>query len=55
MYVRIGVRSFFSSLDALTIREWPADTEPPLRSFSVCSDTQINNRRKNQDAAAMDA
>ncbi|WP_246468246.1 MULTISPECIES: DEAD/DEAH box helicase family protein [Bartonella] len=35
-----------------TIREWTADTKIPLRSFAVCSDTQVGKRRKAQDDAA---
>ncbi|WP_375659532.1 hypothetical protein [Bartonella sp. MR30HLJHH] len=52
-----GKRVLFFILSFLiprTIREWTADTEPPLHSFSVYSDTQVSNRRKNQDDAAMD-
>ncbi|WP_375665202.1 DEAD/DEAH box helicase [Bartonella sp. CL162QHHD] len=40
------------SLMSQTIREWTADTAIPLRSFAVCSDTQVGKRRKNQDDAA---
>ncbi|WP_396584142.1 DEAD/DEAH box helicase [Bartonella grahamii] len=40
------------SLMSQTIREWTADTEIPLRSFAVCSDTQVGKRRKAQDDAA---
>ncbi|WP_208439066.1 DEAD/DEAH box helicase family protein, partial [Bartonella vinsonii] len=37
------------ALMSQTIREWTSDTEVPLRSFAVCSDTQVGKRRKNQD------
>ncbi len=37
------------ALMSQTIREWTLDTEVPLRSFAVCSDTQVGKRRKNQD------
>ncbi|EJF77837.1 hypothetical protein MCO_00755 [Bartonella sp. DB5-6] len=40
------------SLMSQTIREWTTDTEIPLRSFAVCSDTQVGKRRKAQDDAA---
>ncbi|MGF7158091.1 DEAD/DEAH box helicase [Bartonella heixiaziensis] len=40
------------SLMSQTIREWTADTDIPLRSFAVCSDTQVGKRRKAQDDAA---
>ncbi|GAA4667523.1 DEAD/DEAH box helicase [Bartonella pachyuromydis] len=40
------------SLMSQTIREWTVDTEIPLRSFAVCSDTQVGKRRKAQDDAA---
>ncbi|WP_375685564.1 DEAD/DEAH box helicase [Bartonella sp. TT110JLCBS] len=40
------------SLMSQTIREWTADTAIPLRSFAVCSDTQVGKRRKAQDDAA---
>ncbi|WP_026088193.1 DEAD/DEAH box helicase, partial [Bartonella rattaustraliani] len=43
------------ALMSQTIREWTTDTEVPLRSFAVCSDTQVGKRRKAQDdAIAMD-
>ncbi|QEE08868.1 N-6 DNA methylase [Bartonella kosoyi] len=35
------------ALVSQTIREWTEDTEVPLRSFAVCSDTQVGKRRKN--------
>ncbi|WP_273758240.1 type ISP restriction/modification enzyme [Bartonella sp. AU55XJBT] len=40
-----------------TIREWTLDTEVPLRSFAVCSDTQVGKRRKGKhdDEAGLDA
>ncbi|WP_375637002.1 DEAD/DEAH box helicase [Bartonella sp. AP152HLJHH] len=37
------------ALVSQTIREWTLDTEVPLRSFAVCSDTKVGKRRKNQD------
>ncbi|WP_026500626.1 DEAD/DEAH box helicase [Bartonella grahamii] len=37
------------ALVSQTIREWTADAQVPLRSFAVCSDTQVGKRRKNQD------
>ncbi|WP_273760650.1 type ISP restriction/modification enzyme [Bartonella sp. ML70XJBT.G] len=37
------------ALVSQTIREWTLDTEIPLRSFAVCSDTKVGKRRKNQD------
>ncbi|WP_375687997.1 MULTISPECIES: DEAD/DEAH box helicase family protein, partial [unclassified Bartonella] len=40
-----------------TIREWTADAQIPLRSFAVCSDTQVGKRRKGKhdDEASLDA
>ncbi|WP_273782920.1 type ISP restriction/modification enzyme [Bartonella sp. ML69XJBT] len=45
------------ALMSQTIREWTADTEIPLRSFAVCSDTQVGKRRKSKqdDEAGLDA
>ncbi|UNE53842.1 DEAD/DEAH box helicase [Bartonella machadoae] len=44
------------ALMSQTIREWTTDAQIPLRSFAVCSDTQVGKRRKNQeDAADFDA
>ncbi|UNE54277.1 DEAD/DEAH box helicase [Bartonella machadoae] len=40
------------ALMSQTIREWTSDTQVPLRSFAVCSDTQVGKRRKNQEDAA---
>ncbi|WP_345096981.1 DEAD/DEAH box helicase family protein, partial [Bartonella acomydis] len=37
------------ALVSQTIREWTLDTQIPLRSFAVCSDTKVGKRRKNQD------
>ncbi|WP_338156136.1 DEAD/DEAH box helicase family protein [Bartonella krasnovii] len=34
------------ALMSQTIREWTIDTEIPLRSFAVCSNTQVGKRRK---------
>ncbi|WP_273760873.1 DEAD/DEAH box helicase family protein, partial [Bartonella sp. ML70XJBT.G] len=45
------------ALMSQTIREWTLDTEVPLRSFAVCSDTQVGKRRKGKqdDEAGLDA
>ncbi len=45
------------ALISQTIREWTEDTEVSLRSFAVCSDTQVGKRRKNKndDEAGLDA
>jgi predicted helicase len=40
------------ALMSQTIREWTADTEIPLRSFAVCSDTQVGKRRQSNDDIA---
>lgn len=40
------------ALMSQTIREWTNDTTTPLRSFSVCSDTQVGKRRKHTDDTA---
>ena len=43
------------ALMAQSVREWTADAETPLRSFAVCSDTQVGKRRKsNADVAEID-
>lgn len=43
------------ALMSQTVREWAADTETPLHSFAVCSDTQVGKRRKNEsDVAEID-
>jgi predicted helicase len=43
------------SLMQQTIREWSIDTETSLRSFAVCSDTQVGVRRsRNDDLADID-
>ncbi len=43
------------ALMAQTVREWTTDTETPLRSFAVCSDTQVGKRRaSNDDIAEID-
>ncbi|WP_455466393.1 DEAD/DEAH box helicase [Bartonella sp. B39] len=43
------------ALMSQTVREWTADTEIGLRSFAVCSDTQVGKRRKNiHDIAEID-
>ncbi|UNF41243.1 hypothetical protein MNL09_03875 [Bartonella krasnovii] len=45
------------ALMSQTIREWTLDTEIPLRSFAVCSDTQVGKRRKGKhdDESGLDA
>ncbi|WP_375616499.1 DEAD/DEAH box helicase [Bartonella sp. AP58NXGY] len=45
------------ALMSQTIREWTLDTEIPLRSFAVCSDTQVGKRRKSKqdDESGLDA
>ncbi|MCC5987225.1 MAG: DEAD/DEAH box helicase [Pararhodobacter sp.] len=40
------------ALMAQTVREWTTDTETPLHSFAVCSDTQVGKRRQNNDDVA---
>jgi len=40
------------ALMAQTVREWTADTATPLRSFAVCSDTQVGKRRVGTDDVA---
>jgi len=40
------------ALMAQTVREWTTDTETPLRSFAVCSDTQVGKRRVSQNDVA---
>jgi predicted helicase len=40
------------ALMAQTVREWTADTETPLRSYAVCSDTQVGKRRVGADDIA---
>nr|WP_273543379.1 type ISP restriction/modification enzyme [Sneathiella sedimenti] len=40
------------ALMAQTVREWTADTETPLHSFAVCSDTQVGKRRQNNNDVA---
>ncbi len=43
------------ALMSQTVREWTADTETPLRSFAVCSDSQVGKRRlSNDDIAEID-
>ncbi|WP_375672162.1 MULTISPECIES: DEAD/DEAH box helicase [unclassified Bartonella] len=42
------------ALISQTIREWTEDTEVPLRSFAVCSDTQVGKRRKNNKNDALE-
>ncbi len=40
------------ALMSQTVREWTADTETTLRSFAVCSDTQVGKRRQSNDDIA---
>ncbi|WP_039760707.1 DEAD/DEAH box helicase [Bartonella queenslandensis] len=40
------------ALMSQTVREWTTDVEIGLRSFAVCSDTQVGKRRKNSDDVA---
>jgi predicted helicase len=40
------------ALMAQTVREWTGDTATPLRSFAVCSDTQVGKRRASADDIA---
>lgn len=40
------------ALMAQTVREWTTDTTTPLRSFAVCSDTQVGKRRVAKDDIA---
>ena len=40
------------ALMAQTVREWTNDTTTPLRSFAVCSDTQVGKRRVAKDDIA---
>lgn len=40
------------ALMAQTVREWTGDTITPLRSFAVCSDTQVGRRRVARDDVA---
>ena len=40
------------ALMSQTVREWTADTDTPLRSFAVCSDTQVGKRRQSNDDIA---
>ena len=43
------------ALMAQSVREWTADAQIPLRSFAVCSDTQVGKRRQSQlDVAEID-
>ena len=44
------------ALMAQTVREWARDAKVPLRSFAVCSDSQVGKRRRrNDDLIDMDA
>ncbi len=40
------------SLMSQSVREWTIDAVVPLRSFAVCSDTQVGKRRRATDDAA---
>jgi predicted helicase len=37
-----------------TVREWSIDSAVPLRSFAVCSDTQVGVRRSREDTTDID-
>ena len=44
------------ALMAQTVREWTNDADAPLRSFAVCSDTQVGKRRVDgNDVAEIDS
>tara|TARA_R100000322_G_scaffold42860_3_gene26966 strand:+ start:14861 stop:19633 length:4773 start_codon:yes stop_codon:yes gene_type:complete len=40
------------ALMSQTVREWTNDTDTPLRSYAVCSDSQVGKRRVSQDDTA---
>lgn len=40
------------ALMSQTIREWTIDSQTPLRSYAVCSDTQVGKRRRDKDDVA---
>lgn len=40
------------ALMSQTIREWTIDSAIPLRSYAVCSDSQVGKRRRDQDDVA---
>lgn len=40
------------ALMSQTIREWTIDSAIPLRSYAVCSDSQVGKRRRDQDDIA---
>lgn len=40
------------ALMSQTVREWTNDTDTPLRSFAVCSDSQVGKRRVSNDDVA---
>jgi predicted helicase len=42
------------ALMSQTVREWSIDSETPLRSFAVCSDTQVGVRKARDDLADID-
>jgi predicted helicase len=53
----LGIRRILVMVPSLalmsqTVREWTNDSETPLRSFAVCSDAQVGNRRISQDDVA---
>lgn len=37
-----------------TIREWTIDSQTPLRSFAVCSDSQVGKRKASDDVAEVE-
>ena len=40
------------ALMSQTIREWTIDSQTPLRSYAVCSDTQVGKRQRDKDDVA---
>ena len=42
------------SLMSQTVKEWTIDAGIPLRSFAVCSDTQVGRRRRSDDFGDLD-
>jgi predicted helicase len=40
------------ALMSQTIREWTIDSQTPLRSYAVCSDTQVGKRKRDADDVA---
>lgn len=42
------------SLLSQTLREWTAQTQTPMRTFAVCSDTKVGKRSESEDISAHD-